>query len=120
MEKMKGASYKTFQQRRFLTYLYSNSKLTLMSDSLMDVNHWGFITVREVIVPRTWAGRHSWGKAFELMFCLYVSDIYSCIKLVNQHVYFARICWRNKKVFPSNCAKKIMAGWKMARPFFIK
>ncbi|CEG82487.1 hypothetical protein RMATCC62417_16553 [Rhizopus microsporus] len=70
MEKLKGASYKTFQQRRFLTCLYAGDKLTLMSTSLVDDNRWGFITVREAVIPRTWAGRYSWGKAFELLFCL--------------------------------------------------
>ncbi|CEG66980.1 hypothetical protein RMATCC62417_03467 [Rhizopus microsporus] len=70
MEKLKGASYKTFKQRRFLTCLYAGNKLTLMSTSLVDVNRWGFITLREAIVPRTWTERYAWEKAFELMFCL--------------------------------------------------
>ncbi|CEI93020.1 hypothetical protein RMCBS344292_07265 [Rhizopus microsporus] len=70
MEKVNGASLNTFKKRRFLTCLYAGDKLTLMSTSLMDVDRWGFITVREAIVPRTWAERYAWGKTFELMFCL--------------------------------------------------
>ncbi|ORE23042.1 hypothetical protein BCV71DRAFT_240699 [Rhizopus microsporus] len=70
MEKYKGSSLETFKQRRFLTCLYAGNKLTLMSTSLVDADRWRYITIREAIVPRTWAERYSWGKAFELMFCL--------------------------------------------------
>lgn len=83
MEKVNDASLETFKKRRFLTCLYAGDKLALMSTSLMDVDRWGFITVREAIVPRTWAERYAWGKAFELIFCLRVNDFYSCIKLAN-------------------------------------
>lgn len=72
-EKMKFASLETFKKRRFFSCLYSKDKLTMVSTFLVDKNRWGFVFVREAIIPRSWECRYDWLKVFELMYCLKVN-----------------------------------------------
>ncbi|KAG2230177.1 hypothetical protein INT48_003482, partial [Thamnidium elegans] len=50
-ERMKFASLETFRKR-------------------MDKKHWGFVFVRETIIPRLWENRYDWLKVFKLIYCL--------------------------------------------------
>ncbi|KAI8082225.1 hypothetical protein BDF21DRAFT_338152, partial [Thamnidium elegans] len=36
----------------------------------MDKKHWGFVFVRETIIPRLWENRYDWLKVFKLIYCL--------------------------------------------------
>ncbi|KAI8880962.1 hypothetical protein K501DRAFT_190046, partial [Backusella circina FSU 941] len=51
MEKMRSDSFDTCKKRRFLSYLYSNDKITMLAAGITDKNHWGFISVRETRIP---------------------------------------------------------------------
>lgn len=65
MESLKNASFKTFQKRRFFSFLYANDNLTT---SVVTQEKWGFTLVREAAIPRTWNARLRWLKVMDLIF----------------------------------------------------
>lgn len=69
MEKMKSISFATYKKRNFLSYLYAHDKLTMLIISVIDKNYWGFVYVRDTLIPRTWDTRLRWLKLFDLMLC---------------------------------------------------
>jgi hypothetical protein len=69
MQKKKPVSFSTYQKRKFFSYLFANYKLTMLTTSASDPDHWRFVYVREARIPRTWDTRFRWLKVFELMFC---------------------------------------------------
>ncbi|CEP19901.1 hypothetical protein [Parasitella parasitica] len=70
MEKMKSISFATYKKRQFPSYLYAHDKLTMLVTSVMDKDHWGFVYVRDALIPRTWDTRFRWLKLFDLMLCI--------------------------------------------------
>ncbi|KAI7888701.1 uncharacterized protein EV154DRAFT_304183 [Mucor mucedo] len=69
MEKMKSSSFTTYKKRKFISYLYARDKLTMLVTSVVDKDHWGFVHVRDALIPRTWETRLRWLKLFDLMLC---------------------------------------------------
>lgn len=99
MTKNGSASTNTFKKYKMYSCLYSTDKITMMSTSLVDKEHWGYVFVRDAHIPRTWEDRFSWVKVLELFLCLkvrFVTLFYTADKGIDLSINYNRITLKSK------------------------